>query len=115
MNSRTHYLVLAILGTLLPYGLWAHFLVTNDFSVSAVVETLMNPLALALLAELVVASVVFWIYMARQAAKYDIPHLWMFITLNIVVGLSCAWPLFMYVRRGRINTLMAIQGLKVSV
>lgn len=46
-------------------------------------------------ADLFITSFVFWTYMFKQK---DGPRPWLFIALNIGIGLSCALPAYLYVR-----------------
>ena len=52
-------------------------------------------------ADLVIASIVFWIWSFAEARRLAMPRWWVYPVLNLAVGLSCAFPLFLYVREKR--------------
>lgn len=44
-------------------------------------------------ADLLISSVVFWVYMFARPGG---PKPWLFIAVNITIGLSCALPLYLF-------------------
>jgi hypothetical protein len=48
--------------------------------------------------DLLVTSLVFWIYLFGEAKRVGIQQRWVFVALNLVIGLSCALPLFLWAR-----------------
>ena len=53
--------------------------------------------------DILLSSFVFWGFMAREARKYQIGYLWVFVAMNLLIGLCAALPAFLYVRQGRIE------------
>lgn len=96
MNLKTTYLALAIAGALVPYFFLAQHFRSVGFNlegfVSAVFE---NPAASGFTVDLLISSLVFWVVMFhRRAAGGPKPTL--YIVLNLVIGLSCALPAYLY-------------------
>ena len=88
------YLVLAIVGAVVPYLFFFSFIDTAGFDLGAFVSALfVNGAAGGFTADLLITSAVFWIYMfTRQGG----PGPWLFVVLNLSIGLSCALPAYLY-------------------
>lgn len=48
--------------------------------------------------DLLICSFIFWIFMVHDKKNRNIPSLLYFITLNLTIGLSSAFPLYLYFR-----------------
>lgn len=87
------YLALAILGTVVPYLFFFQFFVESGFNLPAFVGGLFaNGAAGGFTADLLITSLVFWLYLYERRE----PMLWMYMILNLTIGLSCAVPLYLY-------------------
>lgn len=95
MNRANAYLLMAILGALIPVLFFASFAASEGIDLIAFVTALfVNGAAGGFTADLLISSFVFWIYMfARQGEG---PKPWLFIALNCCVGLSCALPAYLW-------------------
>lgn len=96
MNRATIYLVLAILGAVIPVVFFVSFAMSEGVSLIGFVKALFaNGAAGGFTADLLISSFVFWIYMfAKQS---DGPKPLVFILLNCCIGLSCALPAYLWV------------------
>jgi hypothetical protein len=75
---------------------------TNGFNLRLIFEQLFaNHILLAFATDLVISIVVFWVYLYRESQRYQIVNWWLFVLASIVIGLSFALPLFLYVREPR--------------
>ena len=96
---KTLYLGLAILGAIVPYAFLFQFLTAEGFSLpNLLAAPLVNGAAGAFTADLLLASLIFWIYMFRERRVSAGPRPLFFIALNLLVGLSCALPAYLYSR-----------------
>ena len=97
MNLTTVYLVLAIAGAIVPYYFFAGMFMEQGIDLAIFVQGLFaNGAAAGFTADLLISSLVFWIYMfARQNEG---PKPWLFIALNLTIGLSCALPAYLWAR-----------------
>lgn len=91
------WLGLAILG-LAPVVIVGVFLAQEGFDFGEMGDQLGATLALAIAADLVVSSLVFWIWMWPRARQETRKSPWLFVAANALVGLSFALPLFFYFR-----------------
>lgn len=98
------YLLLAVVGALVPYGFFL-----NAFSeagldlLSFVASAVANPVASGFTADLLIASVVFWLFMVNAWRRGRGPTPALFLVLNLLVGLSCALPAYLHARARRGN------------
>ena len=94
---RNVYLVAAIVGTVVPYAFFIqHFGAEGYLLGSFLSATFANPAASGVFSDLIISSMVFWIYMFTRGD--DAPKPWVFIVLNLVIGLSCALPAYLWWR-----------------
>lgn len=94
---KTVYLVLAILGTAIPYFFFIQHMGVDGMALGAfVADAFANPVASGFTSDLLISSLVFWIYMFN--AGTDAPRPWAFIVMNLLIGLSCALPAYLYWR-----------------
>lgn len=88
------YLTLAIVGAVVPMIFFVDFMTSIGLDPADFVRALfVNGAAAGFSADLLITSVVFWIYMFTRS---DGPAPWLFIVLNLAVGLSCALPAYLY-------------------
>ncbi len=96
---KTLYLVLAIVGAVLPYVFFLQHFSNEGFSLSGFVAALFaNPAAGGFTADLLFTSVVFWIFMFQQRRREKGPSPAFFVALNLLIGLSCAVPAYLHAR-----------------
>ena len=98
------YLTLAVLGAVVPYAFFLPYFQANGLDLSGFVGALFaNGPAGGFTADLLIASFVFWLYMARERQAGRGPGLPLFIVLNLTIGLSCALPAYLYARESQGN------------
>ncbi|MGH9463283.1 MAG: DUF2834 domain-containing protein [Vicinamibacteria bacterium] len=99
---KTIYLVLAIVGAVLPYVLFVQYFASEGVSVSRFVTALFaNPAAGGFTTDLLLSSLAFWLFMLHQRSREKGPSPILFIALNLLIGLSCAFPAYLYSRERR--------------
>ena len=87
------YLVLTIIGTLVPYLFFFQFFAEHGVDLPAFVGGLFsNGAAGGFSADLLITSLVFWLYLYEQRE----PKIWMYLIVNLSIGMSCAVPLYLY-------------------
>ena len=102
VELRRLYLLLAILGGVVPTAFVVYFVADRGFHPILFVEQFFaSPIATATFLDVTIASVVFWIWLAREAPAAGVPRWWLFVVANLLVGLCFALPLFLFVREGR--------------
>jgi len=99
MNYKTLYLILAIVGGIVPYVFFIQFLQQHGVDLPVFVAALfVNGAAGGFTADLLIASLAFWVAMVELWRLDRGPAPWLFIVLNLIIGLSFALPLYLFVR-----------------
>jgi len=89
------YLVLAVLGAVVPYLFFGPFFMESGLDLGGFLRAVFaNGPAGGFAADLLISSVVFWIYLFTRSEG---PAAWPFVLLNLTIGLSCALPAYLYV------------------
>ena len=104
MNLKHVYLTAAIFGAVVPYIFFTRFILDNGLALSMFIDELFaTQPATGFSSDLLITSVVFWIFLIPEARLRGVKHAWIFILANLTVGLSLAFPLFLYFRRRAIE------------
>lgn len=99
MTLRSAYLLLAIAGTVVPYIFFLQHFEAAGFSLPAFAGAVFaNGAASGFAADLLLSSLVFWLAMFGEKARSGGPGPAPFIVLNLLIGLSCALPAWLYAR-----------------
>ncbi len=95
---RNIYLVLAILGAVIPYVFFFQFFAEHGVSLPSFIGGLYaNGAAGGFASDVLISSAVFWVYIFSNRQG---PSPWIFVVLNLTIGLSCALPAYLYVTSG---------------
>jgi hypothetical protein len=93
------YLVLAVIGAILPLAAFVPFFSSTGLSLRAFVGALFaNGASGGIAIDLLLASLVFWIFMFDRRLRLHGPSPYLFIVLNLAIGLACALPAYLYAR-----------------
>ncbi len=88
------FLVLAILGAIVPYIFFLSFFADSGIVLTTFVTALFaNGAAGGFTADLLISSLAFWLFLFARRA----PRIWLYVLVNLTIGLSCALPLYFYV------------------
>ena len=93
------YLVLSIIGLVLPYSQLIPFISQNGLDLPLFWSQLFtNQASSADGLDLFISSIVFWIFLFREGTRLQMKLLWIYVVLNLTIGLSFALPLFLAMR-----------------
>jgi hypothetical protein len=98
LSRSAFYLVLASLGAVLPWFFFVEFFAAEGLAGDFVGSLFVNGAAGGFSADLLVSSLVFWIFLFPEARRAGVARPWLYVVINLVVGLSCALPLFLWQR-----------------
>lgn len=99
------YLELAILGAVVPYIFFVGFMSENGVSLLEFTRQLFaNGAAGGFTADLLITSLVFWIWSFGEANRHQMRNWWLYVAVNLLIGLSCALPLFLFFRQLKIES-----------
>lgn len=98
MSRRTIYLLLAVVGAVVPWLFFARFFAAEGLGGAFIPALFVNGAAGGLTADLLISSLVFWIFLFAEARRTGVGRTWIYIVINLAIGLSCALPLFLWAR-----------------
>lgn len=106
MNGKKYvYLILAGFGLLVPYYFLFQFIRENGPDLPLLVQQLFtNNISTFFAVDLIISILVFWIYMFSEANKLQMKNAWLYLLASLLVGLSFALPLFLYLRERQLET-----------
>ncbi|MGO2233832.1 MAG: DUF2834 domain-containing protein [Marinomonas sp.] len=93
------YLVLAILGTFIPYAAFVPWLVQNGFNIPLFfAEMMANPISIFAWLDVFLAAIALLGFILHDGQKNQVK--WRFIAIigALSVGVSCGLPLYLYLR-----------------
>lgn len=97
--KKTFYIVLCILGTLIPFAFLVPFLAENGLDLQMfVAEMFTTQVAAFFSADVLISSLALWAFIFFELRKRPILNWWLAIIGNLVVGVSLALPLFLLLR-----------------
>ena len=96
---RNTYLVLAVIGLIVPYYFLISFLTTHGLDGRLLLKQLFGtPISTFFAVDLLLSCVVFVFYFGQETKRHSVRHAWLCLVALFAVGLSCALPLFLYLR-----------------
>ena len=99
MKPAPLYLALCIAGTLLPYSQFVPFVHEHGLDLRLFFDQLFSTRIGAFFGwDVIVSSVVLWVFVAVEGRRAAMRHLWQPIAANLTVGVSLGLPLFLYMR-----------------
>ncbi|MBE9076502.1 DUF2834 domain-containing protein [Romeria aff. gracilis LEGE 07310] len=106
-NLRTVYLLLALVGAILPWVVCFEYLQQGNISIHTFFsQALTNSVSSTFVADLLFSEAVFFCFAFVELKRLGISRIWLaaYITLGLTVGLCCSLPLFLYMREGFMHT-----------
>ena len=102
---RRLYLLLAIAGFALPYYFFVSFPVTNGFDFQLLLGQLSaNDISTFFAVDLIIAAIVLVVFVYRESLRLQIRNWWLYVVATLLIGPSFAFPLFLFVRLGQLET-----------
>lgn len=86
---QTTYLILCILGTVLPYSQFVPFLLNHGFDLKLFFEQLFaNHISSFSFIDLIVSSLVLWVFVFWEGSRLKMKNLRVYVVSNLLVGVS---------------------------
>jgi hypothetical protein len=99
---RHAYLLLCVLGTILPCAAFLPFLWAHGLDIQAFVAQLFGtPVSAFFGLDVIVSAVVLWTFVYVEGTRRGITRLWAPVVASLLVGVSLGLPLFLYMREKR--------------
>ena len=105
---RFVYLVLCMLGTLLPLSQFVPWLSANGLAIGLLVQEAFSlPVAAFAWWDVVISALVTLVFILSEGRRLEVKHLWLPVMGLCAVGVSLALPLFLLLREQRLIRLNA--------
>ena len=102
MKPKHLYLLLCVLGAVLPLSQLLPFLREHGLDARLIIEQLFaNRISAFFGLDVIVSSVVLWVFVAVDGRRSGVRHLWAPIAASLLIGVSLGLPLFLYLRERR--------------
>ena len=103
MTRKYVYLALFVAGTIVPYLAFVPWVIDHGLDLSRMVEELfVNRVSAFFAIDVIVSTVVLWVFVNWEGRRLGVPQ-WPAIVASLIVGVSSALPLFLFLREGRIQ------------
>lgn len=104
MDSKTRYLILCVLGVVLPYWQFVPWVAAHGLNLSLFVQHLFaNRIGGFFGMDVLVSAFALMVFVGRESSKLKIPRSWLPLIAVLTVGVSLALPLFLYMRERTIE------------
>lgn len=101
---QTTYLILCILGTVLPYSQFVPFLLKHGLDLQLFSTQLFaNHISSFFGMDVIVSSLVLWAFVYYEGTRIKMQNLWIYVASNLVVGVSLGLPLFLLMRHRKLE------------
>ena len=108
MRLRHVYLVLCLLGVLVPYAEFAPWLLQHGLQIDSLVRELFATRIGAFFGlDVVLSAVTLFVFICAERKAVAIRHVWLPIIATLVVGVSLGLPLFLYMRQRVLDSTAA--------
>ena len=98
------YLMLCVLGTVIPWSQFGPWLYENGLSVPLLIqEAFATRIAAFAWLDVIVSAVVVLLFVVVEGRRIRVPHLWAPFVAMFFVGVSLALPLFLLLREVRLQ------------
>jgi Terpene cyclase DEP1 len=105
MKLKTLYLILCVVGTVLPYWQFVPWVSQNGLSIPLFFQQLFaNRISSFFGMDVLASAAVLVVFMRSESSRLRIAGRWLPILALLVVGVSLAFPMFIYMRERSIET-----------
>lgn len=102
------YLALCVVGTVLPYAELIPFFKNHGVDGSLFVRQLFaNEVSSFFGMDVIVSSLVLWIFVYSEGTRLKMRNLWIYILANLLAGVALAFPLFLLARESKLTAASA--------
>jgi hypothetical protein len=99
VKPKAAYLLLCVLGTVLPYSQFVPFVREYGLDLRLVFAQLFaNRIGAFFALDVVVSAVVLWVLVGTEGRRLGVRHLWAPVAATLAVGVSLGLPLYLYLR-----------------
>jgi hypothetical protein len=102
---KRFYLVMAIAGFLITYGLGVLFVMLHGWNIGLFWDwSVGNPAGGSVVADATLSLFVFWVFVYQESKRLGMERWWLYIAATFVLGLIAPFGLFLYQREKYLKT-----------
>jgi Terpene cyclase DEP1 len=99
MKPKTIYLILCIIGFVVPYAAFVPWVAQHGLDMRLFVQQMFaNRISAFFSLDVIVSAIVLLRFAAAESARLRIPRRWLVLLATLLVGVSLGLPLFLYLR-----------------
>jgi hypothetical protein len=111
MKPKAIYLLLCFVGVLLPYWQFVPWVLEHGMNLPLFVrELFVNRISAFFGMDVLVSAVVLVAFMRIESGRLSIRRRWLPVLAVLLVGVSLALPLFLYMREARLEQLRSLEN-----
>jgi hypothetical protein len=104
MKTRNVYLVLCLLGFLLPYSQFLPWLMEHGLDYwNFIQELFANRVGRFFGADVILSAITLFVFIGAEGRRLAIKNLWIPVVATVAVGVSLGLPLFLYQREVKLR------------
>jgi predicted membrane-bound spermidine synthase len=108
MRLRHVYLVLCVIGTVLPYWKFVPWVMDHGLNLPLFChELFVTGVGAFFGLDVLVSALVLFLFIATEGRRIAVPFLWLPVIATLLVGVSLGLPLFLFLRQTRLDAAAA--------
>jgi|SRR6266404_5680734 len=106
-NMQWLFLLLAIIGAVLPLSYFIPFLLTHGLDLPLIVrELFQNGISASFGMDVIISAFVLILFVFTEGRRRGMKHLWVYVVCTLLIGVSLGLPLFLFFRERKLNAEM---------
>lgn len=102
------FLILAVIGAVVPLMYFIPFVLTNGFDLPLIVSQLFqNNVSASFGLDVIISAFVLFVFVFSEGRRRRMKHLWIYVVCTSLIGVSLGLPLFLLFRERSLNTSAA--------
>jgi hypothetical protein len=98
------FLIVAILGTVLPLSYLTPFLLNNGPDIPLLLrELFQNNISAAFGTDVMISALALFVFVFSEGRRRGMKHLWAYVLCTLLFGVSSGFPLFLFFRERKIH------------
>ena len=103
-NNRFTFLILALLGSIVPVAVFAPFVYAHGLAPGLFMKQLFaTPVSRFFAFDVLISAITFWVFMLREGRRIEMKRLWIYIIGTLLAGVSLGLPLFLFFRERKMG------------
>jgi len=108
MKPKTIYLILCVIGFVVPYAAFVPWVAQHGPDLRLFLQQMFaNRISTFFSLDVIVSAVVLLRFAASESARLRIPRRWLVLLATLLVGVSLGLPLFLYLREKQLEQHLA--------